>query len=274
MEKGFLKETDLALERGRVPHERGILYRETVWSDIRFTALTVTEEARGSGLPVGKTLSLSLPVALLWEAEEKQRMLDALRLALQIFFPMLPERLLVAGLGNRRLTADSLGPLTADLVEVSAALPEAISALVGLSPATRVAVTIPDVFPKTGIESVRTVASVAKLHRADAVLTVDALAAKEKDRLFRVIEITDTGTVPGGGVKQGTLSLSQRELGIPVVAVGIPTVVRMGEEHFLVSRHMEEELHTVAPLLAEAINLHFGGVSPVENPKITSLFDE
>ena len=272
MKKGVLRETDLALERRRAPHERGVLYREAVWEDIRFTALTVTEEARESGLPVGKTLSVSLSPSLLWEAGEKKQVLDALRLALQIFFPTLPERLLVAGLGNRRLTADSLGPVTADLVEVTAALPEAVSALFGLSPTTRVAVVLPDVFPKTGIESVRTVASAAKLHRADAVLTLDALAAKEKERLFRVIEITDTGTVPGGGVKQGSLSLTQKELGIPVVAIGIPTVVRMGEEHFLVSRHMEEELHTLAPLLAEAINLHFGGVSPLENQKITSLF--
>lgn len=272
MKEASFRETDLALERKRASKETGVFYKETTWEDIRFTALKVTDINNKSGLPVGNTLSVILPHAFFGGGEERRHILEAIRLSLQAFFPRLPTRLLVAGLGNRRLTADSLGPLTVDRIEVSAALPEALSAVFGLSVSTRIAVSIPDVFPKSGIESVHTVAAAAKLHRADAIITVDALAAKKKERLLRVIEITNTGTVPGGGVKQGILSLSERELGIPVVSIGIPTVVRMGEEHFLVARNMEEEIAFLSALLADAINAHFGGEEPIENERIASLF--
>ena len=272
MKRAPFRETDLALERKRVPEGKGIFYKEAVWKEICFTALKVTESAAHRNYPVGRTLSLTLPDHLLWSTEEKAQVRDALRFALQLFLPVPPARLLVAGLGNRRLTADSLGPMTADLIEVTAALPETLSALWDLSPRVRVAVSIPDVFPKTGIESVRTVASAARLHHAEAIVTVDALAAREKERLFRVVEITDTGTVPGGGVKTGTASLSQKQLGIPVISIGIPTVVRVGAEHFLVSRGMEEEAQLLSSLLAESINLLAAGVPTEENP-IAAIFE-
>ena len=259
--------SDLALERRRRdPKEEGVFYKETVLWGIRFTALTVTGEC---DLPKGKTLSISLPDGLAWSESERKHLLNALRQALRVFFPTPCARLLVAGLGNRRLTADALGPKVAELVEVSALLPEAVLPR-GF---TRVAVCIPDVLSQTGIESVSTVAAAAKIHRADALLTVDALAARDRERLFRVIEITDTGTVPGGGVKRGKLSLSREKLGIPVVSIGVPTVVRVGEEHFLVVRGMEEELDTLSPLIAAAIDLHFSGSPLREEKAISSLFD-
>ena len=273
MEKHKFRDTDLALERKRAPNEKGVLYKETTMGDIRFSALTVTENAKGDALPVGKTLSVSLPAFFFSNGEERKQFLDAIRLALQVFFPILPARLLVAGLGNRRLTADALGPMTAERIDASAALPRALGEQFKIPSFTRIAVSIPDVFPRTGIESVYTVRAAARLHKADAVLTVDALAAREKERLLRVIEITDTGSVPGGGVKRGTLALSKKTLGVPVVAIGVPTVVRMGEEYFLVSRGMEDELHVISGCLAEAINLHFGGESPIEGDLISSLFE-
>lgn len=269
------RETDLALERRRASGERrGITYKEAAYGEIRFTALTVGKEAVASEMPCGRTLSVSFPTPFFFSEAEKEETRNALRLALQAFFPTPPSRLLVAGLGNRRLTADSLGPLTAERVEVSAALPKALAECFGIENETRVAVCVPDVFARTGIESVRSVEAAARLFEADALLAFDALAARDKERLFRVVEFTDTGTVPGGGVKRGTLTLSQKTLGIPVVAVGVPTVVRADGAHFLVPSDMEECVEALASLLAEAVNLHFGGALPVEGACLEELFEE
>ena len=269
------RETDLALERKRLSSsEKGVFYKETVCGDIRFTALSVRDEAAREGERPGRTLSLSLPPPFLWTESERDTVRDALRLALQFFFPAPPRRLLVTGLGNRRLTADCLGPLTAEKIEVRAALPEALLTQFGLASSTRIAVCVHDVFSKTGIESVRSIEAAARLFDAEAILAFDALAARETKRLLRVIEITDTGTVPGGGVKRGTLSLSKKELGIPVIAVGIPTVVRADEEHFLVLRDMEEHMEALSAVLADATNLTFGNAERLEDTTVTTLFGE
>ena len=270
-----LRETDLALERARVsPKEKGVFYKETERDGVRFSALLVEQNAASNARRAGKTLSLSFPQPFLWDEGERHAVGHAFTLALNEFFPKAPARLLVTGLGNRRLTADSLGPLAVEGVEVSAVLSEALIAQFEIPTDTRVAVYVPDVFSKTGIESVRLIEAAARLFNADALLAFDALAAKDQERLFRVIEITDTGTVPGGGVKSGTLSLSEQALGIPVIAVGVPTVVRADEEHFIVSRDMEECVQTLAALLAEGVNLFFGGTERSHDTTVEELFKE
>lgn len=273
--KYAFRDTDLALERKRVrAKDGGILYKEGVRDGVRLSALTVKEGAKEDGHPAGKTLSLSFSSPYLWDEGERRAVRDAFALGLKYFFPTLPSRLLVTGLGNRRLTADSLGPVTAEGVEVSAVLPEELLAKFEIPITTRVAVYVPDVFSKTGMESARLIEGAARLFQADAVLAFDALAARERERLFRVVEITDTGTVPGGGVKQGALSLSRESLGIPVIAVGVPTVVRVDEEHFLVIRDMEECVREIASLLSETVNLVFEGGDAPSDSAVADLFEE
>ena len=272
--RSSFRETDLALEREDIrTREAGVFYKETQKDGIHFSALKVEEREHGD-LPAGKTLSLSFSSPYLWSEDERRAVGDAFALALRHFFPTLPRRLLVTGLGNRRLTADSLGPLTAEGTDVTALLPAALLERLELPKMTRVAVYVPDVFSRTGIESVRLIEAAARLANADAVLAFDALAAKSRERLFRVIEITDTGTVPGGGVKRDTLTLSEKTLGIPVVAVGVPTVVRADEEHFLVVRDMEECVREVASLLSETVNLFFGGGDTPSDITVKDLFEE
>lgn len=267
-----LRDTDLAAERKRAPREKGVRYKEGMLGDIRLTALTVTEDAEDARLPVGRTLSLALSPALLWTEEEREAVICALRLGLQFFFSPLPERLLVVGLGNRRLMLDCLGPLTAERVEASAALPALLKKCLTAKESTSIAVFQPDVFSKTGIESGQAVKAAVGVHSADAVLAIDALAARDPSRIFRVIEITDTGTVPGSGVGNGTLALTEKVLGVPVISIGVPVVARAGGDCFTVLRSTEDEQEVVAALLSAAINLHFGGVPPLSDGTVFSLF--
>ena len=267
-----LPESDLALDRHRAaPDQKGVFYREARFGGVLFSALTVKREGAQLGKPCGRYLSLGFAPPALWSEEEKEEITLALRLALLAFFDA-PKRVLVAGLGNRRLTADSLGPRVAERVSATASLPSRLLAGFGAAPEVAVAVSVPDVFARTGIESVRTVEAACALSGAQALLALDALATSARERLLRTVEITDTGTVPGGGVKRGKEALTRERLGIPTVALGVPTVVRMDEEHFLVPRDLEEGVDALAEVLSRAIDLAFGEAPPSVDFRVESLF--
>ncbi len=269
-------ESDLAYERHRAdPKKEGVFYKEARVGDILFSALTVSEAGEAAvGKPKGRYLSLHFSPSSFLTDEQKESIQLAFCAALRYFFEVPPKRLLVAGLGNRRLTADSLGPLTADKIEVSATIPPSLSEELGFSLPTRVGVSVPDVFAKTGIESVRSIEAAAALFEADALLVFDALAATEPRRLLSAIEICDSGTVPGGGVKNSRLALSEAMLGIPVVSVGVPCVVRTKGDFFLVPRSLEEGVHALSEILAGASNLAFSPFPPAYPFALKNLFSE
>ena len=130
---------------------------------------------------------------------------------------------LVVGLGNREITPDAIGPeAVRNLIvtrHLGSELPEALTGL------TSVAACQPGVLGQTGIESLALVKSAMQTAQPDVVIVIDALAAAEPGRLFRTVQLTDTGIVPGSGVGNSRQEFSRRTLGVPVVAVGVPTVM-------------------------------------------------
>ena len=133
------------------------------------------------------------------------------------------ESVLVAGLGNRAMTPDVLGPLTLGSVlatrHLVASLPETFGAF------RPVSLLETGVLGTTGLESSEVIRAVTERLRPAAVIAVDALASRRLDRVCRTLQICDTGIAPGSGVGNARPELSRRSLGVPVVAVGIPTVV-------------------------------------------------
>ena len=133
------------------------------------------------------------------------------------------ESVLVVGLGNPDITPDAVGPLAAECVLVTrhlkTRLPEEFAAF------RPVSVFRTGVLGTTGIESAALVRGVVSLVRPDRVIAVDALSAREAARLCRAVQITDAGIVPGSGVGNARSALTEETLGVPVVAVGVPTVV-------------------------------------------------
>lgn len=258
-----LPESDLAKERADPAQMRseGVL-REKILGALRLCALTVTQEASHRlGRPAGRYLSIEFSPYLLFAEETSRELCRTLAAVLVFFLSPLPSRVLVAGLGNRRLTADAFGALTAEEITATAALPEQAEAL-GLAPSVRTAVHVPDVRARTGIDSVQSVCAATRLAGADALIAIDALATAERENLLSVLEITDTGTVPGGGVKQGKEALSRDTLGIPVIAIGLPTVIRADAEHFIVPRDLEAGVSALAHITARAIELALSGEAP------------
>ena len=134
---------------------------------------------------------------------------------------------LVAGLGNRSVTPDALGPRVADHLCITRHLEMESRDLGKYKEADNMTISAltPGVMAQTGMESSEIIAGVIRQTHPDCLIVVDALAARNFERLGRTIQITDTGIHPGSGVGNHRHEITQESVGIPVIAIGIPTVV-------------------------------------------------
>ena len=185
-----------------------------------------TEEAsRALGKAAGVYMTLECPAI-------RQRDLDA-RLAManllgEEIARMLPGEgeapVLVIGLGNRRITPDSLGPQTIDRTLVTRHMFEQLPGFAD-ERMRSVCALAPGVLGVTGIETMEMVEALVAKVRPRAILCVDSLAARAAGRIGTAIQLTDTGIQPGSGVGNHRRSLTREALGVPVIAVGMPTVI-------------------------------------------------
>lgn len=220
--------TDLAME-GAEPH-RGSLPAGVSVDEYEFGSLTIhsvkitgKEGAEAIGKPVGEYTTITTPPFYgSVEVEEEEISAIAREIA-----AMLPKQglILVVGLGNNDITPDAVGPRTAHQIlatrHISGELAEK-SGIGALRPAAAIA---PGVLGQTGIETSEIIRSIVRDIRPSAVVVVDALAARSASRLGNTIQIANSGISPGSGVMNSRKELSERTLGVPVVSIGIPTVV-------------------------------------------------
>lgn len=136
------------------------------------------------------------------------------------------DSILIVGLGNRDVTADALGPEVLDHINITRHM------LRQFGPAAycgkkvpQISALVPGVMGKTGMETAEIISGVVNATNPDLIIVIDALAARSTKRLTRTIQITNTGIHPGSGVGNHRHSLTQESLGVPVIAIGIPTVV-------------------------------------------------
>lgn len=182
------------------------------------------DAAREIGKPQGRYLTLELDALIRREEDAFPRACKALSTLLRELLPH-PNNgpVLIAGLGNRMITPDAIGPQTADHVI-------ATRHLVAQSPAIfadwrPVSALAPGVLGQTGVETGEVICGVLDRVCPAAVIAVDALAAGRLSRLLRTVQLADTGITPGAGVGNARAALNEETLGVPVIAVGVPTVV-------------------------------------------------
>ena len=182
------------------------------------------DAAREIGKPQGRYLTLELDALIRREEDAFPRACKALSTLLRELLPH-PNNgpVLIAGLGNRMITPDAIGPQTADHVI-------ATRHLVAQSPAIfadwrPVSALAPGVLGQTGVETGEVICGVLDRVRPAAVIAVDALAAGRLSRLLRTVQLADTGITPGAGVGNARAALNKETLGVPVIAIGVPTVV-------------------------------------------------
>lgn len=132
---------------------------------------------------------------------------------------------LVAGLGNREITADNIGPKTVDRITVTRHLEFHNKKLFDTFCKVPLCAIAPGVLGQTGIETAEMIRGVCEHAKPDLVIAIDALAARSTARLGATVQISDSGIFPGSGIGNRRSEISRESLGIPVIAVGVPTVV-------------------------------------------------
>lgn len=133
-------------------------------------------------------------------------------------------RVLAVGLGNEKVTPDSLGPHTVDKLHVTSHLFKLFECS-GDEDYSNVCAFNPSVTGVTGLETAELIERVVSMAKPDAVLAIDALAAKDIARLSSTVQICDTGIMPGSGMGNHRREISERTVGCPVIAIGVPTVI-------------------------------------------------
>lgn len=134
--------------------------------------------------------------------------------------------ILVVGLGNRKVTPDALGPYVVDNLNITRHIVKEYGKYaMGEEDVRLVSAIVPGVMAQTGMETVEIIKGIVRETKPDMMIAVDALAARSSRRLNRTIQITDTGINPGSGVGNHRNAITEETVGIPVLAIGVPTVV-------------------------------------------------
>ena len=178
------------------------------------------ESAQKLGRPMGTYITLACEQAMTVSLETRRALAAELAQTLRGMLPPDMKTALVVGLGNRSVTPDSLGPRTAERVLVTRHMGDCLPRDV---PMSSVCAAAPGVLGVTGMETAEILRGMVAHVKPDAVIAVDALAARSSKRIASTIQITDTGITPGSGVGNHRKALDRRTLG--VIAVGVPLVV-------------------------------------------------
>ena len=226
--------TDLAVElfRDLDPHDpalAGIEWKEEKGGILPVERVTVKSDEAAKLLGKERGRYLTAETGRLWMDDRgvfKQKVF-AFRDLLRPFLHGVSRRggaVLVAGLGNRAITADAVGPAAVKNLVVTRHIKEQAPLVFEDLGLGEVCAVTPGVLGETGIESGDAVKSLAALIRPKLVIVIDALAAREIRRLVRTVQISDTGLSPGAGVGNRRPEITEKTVGAPVISLGIPTV--------------------------------------------------
>lgn len=221
------RRTDLAVEERELLGEdiKGAEYSEEDKGGLHIERLRITAERAAQLLkkPMGTYITAQLPPLTdnIRDTDERVRVLAG------EIGRLLPVNglVLVAGLGNVEITPDALGPKAASKILATRHITGEVARSTGLDRLRAVAVLNTGVTGQTGIETGELLLGVIRSIRPSAIVVIDALASRRLERLGCTVQISDTGISPGAGVGNRRLRIDAQTMGVPVVAVGVPTVV-------------------------------------------------
>lgn len=275
--------TDLALEaRESIEDKAEGLHGVTVEEDydeacdVHITKVVVETKngAKMLGKPMGVYITLEAPAMTEPEEDYHQEISEILAREIRDILPE-PDReqsILVVGLGNREVTADSLGPNVVDNLFINRHIVREYGKVAyNRSKMHQVSSLIPGVMAKTGMESAEIIKGVIGETKPDMVIVIDALAARSTKRLNRTIQITNTGIHPGSGVGNHRNAITQESLHVPVLALGVPTVVdaativgdALGERPvalkelnnmYVTTKDVDQQIQQISHILCDGIN--------------------
>lgn len=219
--------TDLAIEAREITGENtgGVEFKRYSENGLEISRLTVkTQKAKQAlGKEIGTYITIELP-SLTDNFTETDKRLETVGNEIKRLLPV-NGLVLVAGLGNMEITPDSLGPKTSSRVLATRHISGEIARSTGLDRLRPVAVMQTGVTGQTGIETGEYILSIVRRIRPTAVVAIDALASRRPERLGCTLQISDTGISPGAGVGNHRTKITKETVGVPVIAIGVPTVV-------------------------------------------------
>lgn len=220
--------TDLALERKEYIRKEeldGIKEEIKEADGVKITTITVENE-KGEKLlykPKGKYITVEIG-SFMKNADLFSDKLIALRNELMSLLPK-EGTVLVVGLGNEKITPDALGPKCISLILATRHITEEFAKSIGFEKLRSVAAIVPGVLGTTGIETAESIVGIAEKIKPSCIIVIDALAARSTARLGTTVQLTDTGVSPGSGVGNKRSHIDRNTVGVPVIAMGVPTVV-------------------------------------------------
>ena len=229
--------TDLAIERREIFRKNNNLEEidgiETENKDfgdnLKVSKVNITNEngQNAIGKPIGTYITIDIKKLRLAEEDEIKKSAEILSDELkEIINKHISEKddILVVGLGNLYVTPDSLGPKVINEIDVTRHIIKYLPQYIDEN-SRPVSAISPGVLGTTGIETLEILEGVVKEIKPKLLIVIDALASRSIERISSTIQLSDTGIVPGAGVGNTRKEISQKTLGIPVIAIGIPTVV-------------------------------------------------
>lgn len=287
--------TDLALEeKERFESDQvevqGVVLEEEYDKEreIRVTTVRIETEngAKTMGKPVGTYLTIEAPnLSSPDEGIHREVSEELAKYLIEVMKKIIPEsehdkEVLVVGLGNRQATPDALGPYVADNLNVTRHIVKEYGKYAALEEMNCVvSAIVPGVMAQTGMETAEIIKGVVRETKPDLLIVIDALAARNSRRLNRTIQIADTGINPGSGVGNYRNAITKETIGVPVIAIGVPTVV---DAVTIVSDTMENLLSALETSESlKGVGLVLGGYSEAEKyelikeliaPNLNSMF--
>ena len=232
-------------EKNKLTNSEGILFEEKREGAVLITSIEVNEEgAQKLGKKKGKYITLT---DLTVSPHEE----DSFKPIEKIFIQKLKEmhhdlnltkdsKILIIGLGNATITPDAIGPKAIEYLQGSS-LTQDVERV-------KVVMYAPGVTGQTGFETSDFVEAISKAYKPDLIIVLDALAARNSERLCKTIQLTNTGIHPGSGVGNQRKEISEEVYGVPVTAIGIPMVV---DGPVLYADAMEQVIHFIASKVEE-----------------------
>lgn len=285
--KMYQVRTDLALETKEKFEEdnvelKGVRVKEEERGEnIKITEVVIETEngAKAMGKPKGIYTTIEAPEMADGEDGYHREISKVLAEVLKTMMPQGEKEelsILVVGLGNREVTPDALGPKVVDNMLITRhVIQEFGKYALGEEHSNLISSIVPGVMAQTGMESVEIVRGVMKEAQPDYIVAVDALAARSVKRLNRTIQITNTGINPGSGVGNHRHALNRESMGVPVIAIGIPTVVDAAtivndaisgfyeeadctlNSFFVTPKDIDESIKRLSFTVSEGLNLAF-----------------
>lgn len=213
------------------------------------------------GKPVGSYITVNVP-SFINDTDIFDGRLARVSSVLKKLLPPKCSNILVAGIGNMDITADALGPKTNSYVLATRHISEDLKKEMGFENLKSVSTVRTGVLGETGIESAEIIKGIVDVIHPECVIAVDALASSSAERLGTTIQLSNTGISPGSGVGNHRFEISEKTLGVPVVSVGIPTVVSTGvikgaddDSMFVTPREIDRVTEQGAKLIGMSINV-------------------